>query len=152
MSIVHTVDALVESGQMLKAYWQRLSPAPSDEMYLEAAMICHKNIARVAENNTLTQRYSLVLDQLRMEVLSRINGQLDPPAAPVARHEAPPTALSQDLSRSTTVLGGSDPTTMPGALSTFSSNSLPNDLADLNASPATPMVNVIDWNQFDSMV
>lgn len=115
-------------------------------------MRCHENIARVAENNTLTQRYSLVLDQLRMEVLSRIKGQSGPAAAPVVGHDVPSTALSQDLSQSTTILGGSDPATMPGALSTFSSNSLPEDLADSNASPATPMVNVIDWNQFDSMV
>lgn len=115
-------------------------------------MRCHENIARVAENNTLTQRYSLVLDQLRMEVLGRINGQLGPAAAPIERNEALSAALSQDLSQSTTILGESDPATMPGALSTFSSNSFPDDLADSGASPATPLINVIDWNQFDSMV
>ncbi|ETS78693.1 hypothetical protein PFICI_08546 [Pestalotiopsis fici W106-1] len=171
MSIVKTVDALVGAGQMLKAYWftiyfafsavvilyvyvfqQKLSPAASYEEYLEAAIRCHDNIARVAENNTLTQRYSLVLDQLRIEVLSRIRGQSGSNAASASMPEAPLTALSQALSQSSTALGESEPTTIPDALSAFSSNGFAEDLADSNASSASPLGNEIDWNQFDSMV
>ncbi|KAK9372327.1 fungal-specific transcription factor domain-containing protein [Lipomyces chichibuensis] len=91
MLVVDIVDDLNESSQIFAALWftqyvafcsvvvlyvyviRCRSEAPDDmEKYLDAAQKCQRQIAVAAKENSLAQRYSVVLEELRSEAFKEL--------------------------------------------------------------------------------
>lgn len=53
---------------------QKASPVDAYQTYLEAANTCQEQIFSIAEQGSLTQRYCLVLEELRREALRQTTG------------------------------------------------------------------------------
>ncbi|CAK7237640.1 hypothetical protein SBRCBS47491_010056 [Sporothrix bragantina] len=95
MSIANTIREIVESRQLTAAFWitayfafsativlyvyviqrgRAGAPSTMYSDYLAAAIQCQSHISRFAEKGSLSERYFLVLDELRMEALRQTKG------------------------------------------------------------------------------
>ncbi|CAK7208424.1 hypothetical protein SCUCBS95973_000097 [Sporothrix curviconia] len=95
MSITNTIREMVESRQLTAAFWitayfafsativlyvyviqrgRAGAPAAVYSDYLGAAIQCQSHISRFAERGSLSERYFLVLDELRIEALRQTEG------------------------------------------------------------------------------
>lgn len=179
MEIVGTVDELVESGQMYRAFWVSICPnirnfsaifsqaestladdsikftsyfafcavvvlyvyciqesasmASKYSTYLDAARKCQTQIAGLADQESLAQRYCLVLEELRSEAVRRKESTQTVQALvsqhPVSERIIPATA--QEAALGAGYEGG---------------------VADLQPSPSSSLADVTSWGNFDSLV
>ncbi|KAI9651249.1 hypothetical protein NHQ30_001287 [Ciborinia camelliae] len=65
IEITNIVNHLTDVGQMYHAFW-----AKEYIRYFEAAARCHSQISSRAKNESLAQRYSVVLEELRLEAIA----------------------------------------------------------------------------------
>ncbi|KAI9897369.1 hypothetical protein N3K66_007225 [Trichothecium roseum] len=91
MSTVKTIDEITQSSQMFRAFWitayfaftativlyiyviqKRASPPDVYSEYFSAAVRCQSHIAAIAEQGSLSDRYCLVLEELRVEALRQV--------------------------------------------------------------------------------
>ncbi|KAK6085125.1 fungal specific transcription factor domain-containing protein [Seiridium cupressi] len=158
MNIVETVNALFQADQMFRGYWftlyfafsavvilyvyviqQKGSPIDVYQTYLEAANTCQGQILAIAEQGSLTQRYCLVLEELRIEALRQTTGVGMMPM---------PDALP--LSDSALATGAGADVMSP----TFHQLGLTFAEGDVNwnASPSSSVADITSWGHFDSLV
>ncbi|KAF5650834.1 hypothetical protein F25303_4211 [Fusarium sp. NRRL 25303] len=163
MNIVGIVDMLVQSKQLFRAFWFTPYFAFSAcvilyvytiqrsreqqvvyQAYFEAAERCQQQIADVAGEGTLTFRYCLVLEELRVEVLAQ-------------------RGLAQGLSQLQSSVDARNHVNASGApdAETMAEAGLGMDVPDLSGmssldewhvSPSDSLEDVTGWGQFDAMV
>ncbi|TEY44860.1 hypothetical protein BOTCAL_0343g00030 [Botryotinia calthae] len=94
IEITNIVHHLTEAGQLYQAFWfthyfafcavvvlyvytikHRYHPREEYIRYFEAAVRCHSQISSKAKNESLAQRYSVVLEELRLEAITYPQGQ-----------------------------------------------------------------------------
>ncbi|PQE30831.1 fungal specific transcription factor domain-containing protein [Rutstroemia sp. NJR-2017a WRK4] len=151
MKITSIVNDLTESGQMYQAFWfthyfafcavvvlyvytiQRKHCLREEQTkYFEAAILCHSQISTRAKKESLAQRYSVVLDELKHEAV-RIN-------TPIAHIES--TEINEELGNDS--MRAMDPAQM-------SSNLVAGQTGlDLNSPLEVP--NFTSWGDFDSLM
>lgn len=127
---------------------QRASPVETYSDYFAAATRCQNQVAKIAEKGSLTQRYCLVLEELRLEALrqtkrSQAAGSFGPQLITLGH------TGGQDGS------GRLDPALQTDRtldLSLGYSGIIPDDGVDWNASPSSSLAEMTSWGQFDSMV
>lgn len=99
--------------------------------YFVAAEKCQKQIANIAEDGSLTARYCLVLEELRLEAVRQTSRKR------ATQNEANNATLSQVDFLASEHNPGSF-----GELGTM----------DFNVSPMDTMADMTSWEQFDSIV
>ncbi|KIX01896.1 uncharacterized protein Z518_07835 [Rhinocladiella mackenziei CBS 650.93] len=96
MNTVNTIDDIIQNRQMFRAFWitayfaftanivlyiyviqKRASPPEVYSNYFSAATRCQSHISGIAEKGSLSERYCLVLEELRVEAL-RQTGRIHP--------------------------------------------------------------------------
>ncbi|KAF5007415.1 hypothetical protein FDECE_6263 [Fusarium decemcellulare] len=117
MKTVNTIDHITQTRQMFRAFWitayfaftativlyiyviqKRDSPPEVYTNYLSAAIQCQSHIATIAEKGSLSERYCLVLEELRVEAVRQTS------AASIATDESPRLATNYtDLLGDTTI-------------------------------------------------
>ncbi|APA15974.1 hypothetical protein sscle_16g107440 [Sclerotinia sclerotiorum 1980 UF-70] len=167
MEITNIVHHLMETGQMYQAFWfthyfafcavvvlyvytiqHRYLPREEYVRYFEAAARCHLQISSRAKNESLAQRYSVVLEELRLEAITD-------------RQEQRKTYGSQAIqtSGSSHHPNREDRVALSSAVSGFVNNGVTTarsiDGADgdyVESSPSVTMDPLTSWGEFDSLV
>ncbi|OAA67964.1 nonribosomal peptide synthetase-like protein [Niveomyces insectorum RCEF 264] len=199
MHIIQIVDGLFHDNQLFRAYWftmyfafsavvvvyvyviqHQSSPPEAYRAYWLAAVACQGQIAHLAEDGSLTQRYSLVLEELRLVTLRQTG--LEPTGAAVFAPNdgtavnnnnntvslednvsyAENSLVASGNSMDGTALHTEPPQTFasvppgPSMAPTMAPNlppSMVQDMADWsNESPSSSLADVTSWGYFDSMV
>ncbi|KAF9875403.1 hypothetical protein CkaCkLH20_07223 [Colletotrichum karsti] len=161
MSIVQTVDDMIQAGQLYRAFWftpyfafsaavilyvytiqtKTSEPEETFRPYYDAADRCQAQISKIAEPGSLTSRYCLILEELRAEATRHISSSN--PGNQIARtadHAAAFDASVVDVGTDGRVPGMQ--LSADGAAG----------LADFNVSPSDSLADLTGWGQFDSMV
>lgn len=151
------------------------APQSTYASYLAAAVVCQGQIARLAESGWLTQRYSLVLEELRLVTLQQTEAlqptSVDAQGAGLpngVNYNNPNNGLPTDLSglngqqhqqtqqhhtqqqAQQPQQPGLDLSAVPLAGGLI--GGLAGGLADWNGSPSSSLADVTSWGYFDSMV
>ncbi|KAF9890077.1 hypothetical protein FE257_006238 [Aspergillus nanangensis] len=159
MGIVDCVNEQLESGQMFQTFWftiyysfsamvvlyvyaiQHTGPSEVLGPYLEAATRCKNQMSDAAEPDSLPSRYCLVLEELRLEAVGR----------PIQ-----PSIDNNSISETSgTVEVREDPAPMNdnGGSSVLMPEFENQESAlDFNASPPSPVINIPDWMELESMI
>ncbi|KAI1858408.1 uncharacterized protein JN550_012692 [Neoarthrinium moseri] len=166
LNMVESFDNLFQADQVSRAFWftiyfsfsavvvlyvyviqQKSSPPDVYQKYLEAADTCQTQILSVAAKGSLTQRYCLVLEELRREAWRQTTG-LEVPVVfdPQSMREHSPPVTSQPLP--TVAIGGE----MAEPAVQYPDLAIPGDFINWNASPSSSLADITSWGQFDSMV
>ncbi|KAF2997011.1 hypothetical protein E8E14_004293 [Neopestalotiopsis sp. 37M] len=172
MSIVETVNRLFQADQLFRGYWftlyfafsavvvlyvyaiqQKACPIETYRAYLEAAGTCQGQIFAMAEQGSLTQRYSLVLEELRAEALRQTvgGGGSGPQAAPSGHQHPPVTAALDGSINSAAVAVTAAPTDMQD-LSFQELGLILNGDMNWEVSPSSSVADGTGWGHFDSLV
>jgi hypothetical protein len=137
---------------------QRSAPPEKYRVYLEVAEKCQSQISSMAENESLAQRYTVVLEELRLEAIKPTQRQ----------SEAQTTnfGITSTLPSSSTDPHAPANSSRPTDLDMHQETAypLPNDMfsndaagtmfgADPNATtPSSLMADLTSWGEFDSLV
>jgi len=140
------------------AIQQRHAPQEQYQTYIDAAEKCQVQISSMAENESLAQRYSVVLEELRLEAVKQTqrqpesrNGNLEI-ASTLQRNSTIPQASTypgQAIPMNEPQLPGSS---LTGAM--FSNNSDGTMFGDSQyaTTPSSLMADLTSWGEFDSLV
>ncbi|KAI1420474.1 transcriptional regulatory protein GAL4 [Xylaria sp. FL1777] len=158
LNTVRTVDEMVQNSQMFRAFWittyyaftattmlyiyvihKRKSPPDVYSSCFSAASRCQSHLSAIAEKGSLSERYCLVLEELRVEVLRQTRRAYQPTSSP---HHSPPDNLQA--------------TSIPLEQSPYSVASFPGlpveTPIDFNGMPSSAFSDYSGWGQFASMV
>lgn len=133
---------------------QRHAPEEKYRIYFDAAAKCQSQISSLAEKESLAERYSVVLEELRLEAVKQAQPQPENQngnsilrvqsgfAAPEAvMHEAHPSIINSDNQNGPQTIGelfsNSDATILEGQTGT---------------TPSSLMAELTSWGDFDSLV
>ena len=117
---------------------------------------CQDQIAGMAENGSLAQRYSVVLEELRIEAIKQTQRQQEVQSSAhinsIIQSDIPGPQLNAQSGQSITV-SGSNPNGLQGSVDMFP---LP-DPATFNngpnsATPSSLIAELTSWGEFDSLV
>ncbi|EFW99074.1 nonribosomal peptide synthetase-like protein [Grosmannia clavigera kw1407] len=179
MSIIEIVDNISQGGQLFKAFWftmyfafsavvvvyvyviqHRSSPPETYGQYLSAAIECQRQIVQHAETGSLAQRYTLVLEELRLVTVKQVGLQRQTSMLPTRTPHAGgnengrssssssiPYAAGVEASFRSMGIAGivNDPFDLSGA-------PLDEGMVDWNESPSSSLADFTSWGHFDSMV
>jgi hypothetical protein len=136
------------------AIQQRHQPRDKYQTYLDVAEKCQKQISSMGENDSLAQRYSVVLEELRLEAVKTTHRQLDPQNITL---ETATTLqqMSMQRTQSTDVNGQRQSElsgfSLPGDM--FSDDSTGEMFGAANeTTPTSLMADLTSWGEFDSLV
>ncbi|KAI1746498.1 transcriptional regulatory protein GAL4 [Xylaria castorea] len=159
---VKTVDEMARNSQMFRAFWittyfaftatimlyiyvihKRASPPDVYSSCFSAASRCQSHLSAIAEKGSLSERYCLVLEELRVEVLRQTRRAYQPASSPGGLgHHSPPQNLQA--------------TSIPLEQSPYSVASFPGlpveTPIDFNGMPSSAFSDGSGWGQFASMV
>ncbi|PNH39894.1 hypothetical protein VD0004_g7020 [Verticillium dahliae] len=182
MNIVGLVDTLSSNGQLYNTFWfthyfafcavvmlyvfsiqQRNSPLETYLPAFHAATKCQQQITSIAIPGSLAQRYGVVLQELRLELLrqnthllSLAAGQRNGSGAAGVLLEGDESVLRQFDSADLLALGASELAFGAGAGAPNASGQLDigqdDGLGFPDASPGSSIVQMTGWGQFDSLV
>ncbi|KAI1273461.1 transcriptional regulatory protein GAL4 [Xylaria sp. FL0933] len=162
LKTVRTVDEMVRNSQMFRAFWittyfaftatimlyiyvihKRATPPEVYDDCFSAASRCQSHLSAIAEKGSLSERYCLVLEELRVEVLRQ------------TRRDYQPASSSEGLNDHSTP-GNSQTTSTPLEQSlhnaaSFSSLTIDTPI-DFNGMPSSAFSDSSGWDQFASMV
>lgn len=113
------------------AIQQCAEPEETYISYFLAAEKCQKQIADIAEDGSLTSRYCLVLEELRIEAKTQAH-----------RRQTNQNGIGHGTSSQTEFLPSEQNPNSFGELGNM----------DLNVSPSDTLADITSWEQFDSMV
>jgi hypothetical protein len=123
---------------------QRDSPPEAYGTYLEAATRCQSHLSRMAEKGSLSERYCLVLEELRVEALRQTRHDEPEVSAELAgMHQVP-----QDQSFQV----ASIPTHVSSDGATVYTAQQEDHGIDFNGMPVASFADYSGWDQFFSMV
>lgn len=170
MSIVETVNRLFQAEQLFQGYWftlyfafsavvvlyvyaiqQKASPIETYRAYLEAAGTCQDQIFAMAEQGSLTQRYSLVLEELRAEALRHTVGGGGGGGSSQAAATNQQSVAPEGGGSSGSVQGAAGPTDM-NDLSFQDFGLILNGDINWDVSPSSSVADGTGWGHFDSLV
>lgn len=183
MNIANTIREIVESRQLTAAFWitayfafsativlyvyviqkgGRASSSPSSSAtstavygeYLAAAIQCQSNISRFAEKGSLSERYFLVLEELRIEALRQTNSGAGVGAADGGSSSSANVPIMYLHPDGTTVAGATDITAGfigNAAAPPINFNAMPNAIPS-SAAAAITMIDSTEWEQFALML
>ncbi|OAA64573.1 Transcription factor [Niveomyces insectorum RCEF 264] len=161
MSTVKTIDDITRNHQMFRSFWitayfafnavillyiyviqERESPPDVYNEYLAAAARCQAHLAGIAEKGSLSERYCLVLEELRVEALRQ------------TKHTQPSLAGVPGIEDASGYPNPSMPTDeSPLAVASNYSGPMAGGAAiDLNGMPVAALADNSGWDQFFSMV
>ncbi|KAN0096685.1 Fungal specific transcription factor domain containing protein [Hyaloscypha variabilis] len=174
MKITEIVNELTEGRQIFRAFWftqyfafcavvvlyvytiqQRTAPEERYRPYFDAATRCQKQISAMAENESLAQRYTVVLEELRLEAIKQtqnpahqLGNELN---SAVQSNFSAPQAVMQP---SQIAPGGINGTTMQSPVNMFSASDATMQLGDgpNSTTPSSLMAELTSWGEFDSLV
>ncbi|KAI0190601.1 transcriptional regulatory protein GAL4 [Astrocystis sublimbata] len=162
LSTVKTVDEMVRNAQMFRAFWittyfaftatiilyvsllhKRASPHNVYSTCFSAAARCQSHLSMIAEKGSLSERYCLVLEELRVEVLRQTQGTCQPAS----------DSGKQDQNQQQ---GDTQATSFPSlrnsnSAASFAAMSVEAPI-DLNGMPSSAFADSSGWGQFASMV
>ncbi|KAI0530373.1 transcriptional regulatory protein GAL4 [Xylaria digitata] len=162
LSTVRTVDEMVRNSQMFRAFWittyfafmattmlyiyvihKSASPPDVYSSCFSAASRCQSHLSAIAEKGSLSERYCLVLEELRVEVLRHTRQAYQPAPRPEGLgHHSPPDNLQA--------------TSIPLEQSPYSVASFPGlpveTPIDFNGMQSSAFSDCSGWGQFASMV
>ncbi|TVY51141.1 Activator of stress genes 1 [Lachnellula cervina] len=177
MHIAAIVNDLTEGQQIYRAFWfthyfafcavvvlyvyaiqQRHTPQDKYQSYIDAAKKCQTQISSMAENESLAQRYSVVLEELRLEAVKQTQQHLESQNAN--------SDMTSTLQRDTRVfqastysgqMNGANQPPLPGSAVT---GDLFPDISDGTmfggaqnvTTPSSLMADLTSWGEFDSLV
>ncbi|KAJ5621141.1 hypothetical protein N7510_005125 [Penicillium lagena] len=163
MKTVNTINEITESHQLFRAFWittyfafnatimlyiyviqERASPSEIYSRYFSAATRCQSHISSIAEKGSLSERYYLVLEELRIEALRQTKsirpstGILDGMDSQSQSNWLQPEVVPTDENRPTPAYYTD---LMEGPMIDFNSNV-----------PGFSFSDCLGWDQFTSMV
>ncbi|KAI1114055.1 transcriptional regulatory protein GAL4 [Nemania sp. NC0429] len=162
LSTAMAVDEMVRNSQIFRAFWittyfaftacimlyiyvilKRASPPDAYSNYFSAASRCQSHLFTIAEKGSLSERYCLVLEELRVEVLRQTRHAHQPASAPEGLgHHSPADNLQT--------------TSIPLEQSPYSVISFPglpvDTPIDFNGMPNSAFSDYSGWGQFASLV
>ncbi|KUJ18384.1 uncharacterized protein LY89DRAFT_47192 [Mollisia scopiformis] len=164
MNIVTIVNDLAEGKQIFRAFWftqyfafcavvvlyvytiqQRNSPRAKYLAYFQAAAKCQAQISSMAIKESLAQRYSVVLEELRLEAMKQTERLHESNA------NVPSNSLDSISGPQTTNANGTSLHDIGGL-----DFSIPNDICGSDgpsgATPSSLMAELTDWSSFNSLV
>ncbi|KAL3425254.1 fungal specific transcription factor domain-containing protein [Phlyctema vagabunda] len=173
MNVATIVNELAEGQQMFKAFWftqyfafcavvvlyiytiqQRNAPEETYLRYLNAASKCQSQISAVAVKESLAQRYTVVLEELRLEAIKQTQTQKQQHDLRAPDHEstaatstswqyvAPPVQESGEIDMDE--FGTSE---LDAAFEAANA-----ELSGNIATPSSLMAELTSWGEFDSFV
>ncbi|TVY36562.1 D-galactonate dehydratase [Lachnellula occidentalis] len=177
MHIAAIVNDLTEGQQIYRAFWfthyfafcavvvlyvyaiqQRHTPQDKYQSYIDAAKKCQTQISSLAENESLAQRYSVVLEELRLEAVKQTQQQVESQNAnsDMASMLQRNSAVFQASTYSGQMSGANQPP-LPG--SAVAGDLFP-DISDGTmfggaqnvTTPSSLMADLTSWGEFDSLV
>lgn len=119
-------------------------------MYLEAAEKCQQQISGIAEPGSLTSRYCLVLEELRLEAMRRAHD-----------NQGPGSIFAEQGINNDVMYSEGPQASRDQQASGFGNGTVPNiplevapmgDLGDFQVSPSDSIADLTSWAHFDSMV
>ncbi|KAK7429404.1 hypothetical protein QQZ08_003996 [Neonectria magnoliae] len=162
MDTVKTMDDMTQSRQMFGAFWitayfaftativlyiyviqKRASPPEVYSTYFAAAARCQSHISAMAEKGSLSERYCLVLEELRVEALRQAKRMHPGLGANVMGG----ISHGNGVQNTTTVQMDSSPST-----ATNYTDLLGETTIDLDGMPSSAFSDTSGWGQFASMV
>ncbi|KAJ3577772.1 hypothetical protein NPX13_g2793 [Xylaria arbuscula] len=162
LSTVRTVDEMVRNAQMFRAFWittyfaftatimlyiyvihKRASPPDVYSSCFSAATRCQSHLSAVAEKGSLSERYCLVLEELRVEVLRQTRRSYQPISSPRGIGHNP---LQDDIQATSVPLDQS-----PYSVESFPGMPVETPI-DFNGMPSSAFADSSGWGQFASMV
>ncbi|KAK7397898.1 hypothetical protein QQX98_012733 [Neonectria punicea] len=166
MSIVGTVDDIIQARQLFQAFWfkpyfafsasvilyvytiqQSNEAEETYRPYFVAAERCQNQMASIAEPGSLTSSYCLVLEELRTEVSRQTENPDKSRSQPVKNGSVLGTMVSEaDAGLSLT--GDPQLPTVTLEVPEFGTT----EELDFNVSPSDSLADLTSWGQFDSMV
>ncbi|KAJ4506100.1 hypothetical protein HRR90_008674 [Exophiala dermatitidis] len=162
MNTVNTIDEMTQNGQILRSFWttayfaftanivlyiyviqKRASPPETYAAYFAAATRCQTHISSIAEKGSLSERYCLVLEELRNEAIRQTE-----------RIHHPMTAVDESDGQAQQNRPQSTAIPLDGQLGAST------DYTDLTADPTIDFSDIPEsaisdysgWGQFASMV
>lgn len=124
---------------------QSVSRTQARQKYLSKAVQCQTQLSTIAEEGSLTERYCLVLEELRKETVRSSRSQQE-----ATNPEASTTYSSQvrELAQQETNAAGTIVVTVQHANDTENMA----DTTDFTANPGSPDYGISGWGEFDYMV
>ena len=171
MRIAETVDELDQAGQMFRAFWftvyiafsavvvlyvytiqQRSHPVATYQIYLDAATRCQRQVSKIADKDSLAERYCLVLEELRSEAVRQThNVQAIPASAPAKTQQTQSAGMVQNHAAKSGQGRLQDGAGFLQSLNFFNMGD-PGGMVELNGSPSSSLADIPSWGHFDSMV
>ncbi|KAH8811212.1 transcriptional regulatory protein GAL4 [Xylogone sp. PMI_703] len=163
MNTVNTIDDITQNRQMFRAFWttayfaftatiilyiyviqKRASPPELYSSYFSAAVRCQSHLSCIAEKGSLSERYCLVLEELRVEALRQtsrthpsVKNQGISDGQPRENVAFQPAPLVIDNS--------------PSAATTYT-DFMGETVVDYSGLPDSGLAEFSSWDQFASMV
>jgi hypothetical protein len=136
---------------------QRYSPREKYAKYFEAAAKCQKQISFMAEEGSLVQRYSVVLEELRLEALKQTQGyQESRNTIPDLNSRVQPNSYVSQPGAQLGHIDGIDSTHASGFEPIDTNFSNPDDVmagdSQHGATPSSLMAELTGWGEFNSLV
>ncbi|RYP75398.1 hypothetical protein DL770_007404 [Monosporascus sp. CRB-9-2] len=162
MNTVNTIDDITQNRQMFRAFWitayfaftativlyiyviqKRASPPEVYSNYFSAATRCQSHLSGIAEKGSLSERYCLVLEELRVEALRQAK-RMDPSITGLGGMDS----HSQGNGFQTTSMPVDGTTSAATAYTDFIGEAV----IDFNDMPGSAPSDYSGWGQFTSMV
>ncbi|RYP00782.1 hypothetical protein DL764_006416 [Monosporascus ibericus] len=162
MNTVNRIDEITENRQMFRAFWitayfaftativlyiyviqKRASPPEIYSNYFSAATRCQSHLSGIAEKGSLSERYCLVLEELRVEALRQAK-RMDPSITSLRGMDS----NSQGNNFQTTSIPVDGSTSAATTYTDFIGEAT----IDFNDMPGSAPSDYSGWGQFTSMV
>lgn len=122
---------------------QATSPDETLDDYLDAATRCQSQMSSIAEKGSLSSRYCLVLEELRLEAVTRSTRPPTPPTINQDTSAIDATAETQGVTATPDDIDAAA-ILMPGYGN--------GDSMDFYTSPVSSVADIASWIEFESMV
>lgn len=158
-TIVLYVYVIQKGGRRASSSSSPSSTSPSSAAgyseYLAAAIQCQSHISRFAEKGSLSERYFLVLEELRIEALRQTNGGVGAVngggVGGSSSSTAPLMYLHPDGTAATDITAGFIGSSATAAAPPLNFSSLPSAMP-ASAAAANTMIDSTEWEQFALML
>lgn len=164
LNICELVNTLINTEMMFKAFWftsyyafcavvvlyvytiqmQTYSSAQSHQKYLSVAVKCQTQLSAIAEEGSLTQRYCLVLEELRKEA---VKGSEIPPMDFCTGASNENTSLQRELIQQEIIAEDNS-----AAMQHDTQEEDMTDATGLRTTLGSSVYDISGWGAFDSMV
>lgn len=132
---------------------QRHAPEDTYKTYFDAAARCQSQISSLAEKDSLAERYTVVLEELRLEALKQTQrpaGVPNPSLGLRLPTFSAPEAVMHEASSNVSNLVDQSGAQLPADM--FSNSDATMFEAQTGTTPSSMMAELTSWGEFDSLV